>query len=153
LYVTLKLDNYSQEIRGKEHDRLVEALERIGHDLGFIPQKELPHKGSRVDLVWLDRDGNVFAAIEVETSSQWKKDIISTWETEPKLAIIISHYKSDKGIKDITQYVLLENMPHKLLFINNTNKKAYLIDRQNIVRYYDIEKKKEIKTTSDTFEF
>ncbi len=42
-------------------------------------------------------------------------------------------------------------MPHKLLFINNTSKKAYLIENQNILKYYDIEKKDEIEP--EVFEF
>lgn len=153
LRIVSKLNEYAEQIRGKEHDRLIESLFKIGQDLGFIPQKELPQKGTRVDLVWLNREGKIFAAIEVETSAQWKKDIVSTWETEPKLAIVVSYYKSEKGIKDSLQYVLLENMPHKLFFINNFTKKAYLIERNSILKYYDLAEKKEIKRTSDVFEY
>lgn len=152
-HIVSKLNEYSEQIRGKEHDRLIEAFFKIGQDLGFIPQKELPHKGTRVDLVWLDRGGNIYGAIEVETSAQWKKDIVSTWETEPKLAIVVSHYKSEKGIQDILQYVLLENMPHKLLFINNLTKRAYLIEKNSILKYYDLIEKKEVKPPTDIFEY
>jgi len=118
-----RLEDYSSQIRGKEHDRLTGAFQRIGKELGFITQPELLQKGARVDVVWLNRQGDVEVAIEVETSAQWKKDIVSTWEAEPKLAIILSHAKTDKGAQEITQYVLLENMPHKLLFINYLLKK------------------------------
>ena len=98
-----------------------------------------------MDLVWLDRNGVIFSALEVETSSTWKKDVVTTWEMEPKLAVILTHQKTEKPIKDIIQYTLLKEMPHKLLFINNISKKAYLVERQNILKYYDIEKKDEIE--------
>ena len=151
LHLIQNLENYSDEIRGKEHDKLIEALEKIGKELGFIPQREFKSKGSRVDLVWLDRKGEIFSAIEVETSSQWKKDVVTTWETEPELAVILAHSKSEKGVKDILQYVLLKDMPHKLLFINNTTKKAYLIEKQKILKFYDIEKREEAE--SEVFEY
>ena len=141
-----KIEPYSNEVRGKEHDRLVAAFQRIGQELGFIVQPELQEKGIRVDLVWFDRSGNVHTAIEVETSAQWKKDIVTTWETSPKLAVILTHYKTDKGITDAIQYKLLENMPHKLLMINYLLKKAYLIEGQQIVKYYDMAETQEEKT-------
>lgn len=140
-----KIEPYSNEVRGKEHDRLVAAFQRIGQELGFVVQPELQEKGSRVDLVWFDRSGNVHTAIEVETSAQWKKDIVTTWEASPKLAVILTHYKTDKGIKDAIQYKLLDNMPHKLLMINYLLKKAYLIEGQQIVKYYDMAEPQEEK--------
>lgn len=151
LKIIQNLEDYSNEIRGKEHDKLIGALEKIGKELGYIPQREVASKGARVDLVWLDRGGSIFSALEVETTAQWKKDIVTTWETEPKLAVILAHYKSEKGVKDIIQYILLKNMPHNLLFINNITKKAYLIEKQNILKSYDIEKRKEIE--SEVFEY
>ena len=141
-----KIERYSDEIRGKEHDRLVAAFQRLGQELGFVVQPELQEKGTRVDLVWLDRSANVHAAIEVETSAQWKKDIVTTWEASPKLAVILTHYKTDKGIDDVIQYKLLESMPHKLLMINYLLKKAYLIEGQQIVKYYDMTKPKKAET-------
>ena len=89
--------------------------------------------------------------MEVETASQWKKDVLTTWESEPKFAVILEHSKSEKGIKDITQYSLLKYMPHKLLFINNITKKAYLVEKQNVLKFYDIEKREEIE--SEVFEY
>ena len=145
LHIIRNLDTYSDKIRAKEHDKLIGALEKIGHELDYVPQREVPIKGSRVDLVWLDRNGVIFSALEVETSSTWKKDVVTTWEMEPKLAVILTHQKTEKPIKDIIQYTLLKEMPHKLLFINNISKKAYLVERQNILKYYDIEKKDEIE--------
>ena len=151
LYIIRNLETYSEKIRAKEHDKLIGALEKIGHELGYVPQREVANKGSRVDLVWLDRNGAIFSALEVETSSQWKKDVVTTWEMEPKLAVILTHQKTEKPIKDIIQYTLLKDMPHKLLFINNISKKAYLVERQNILKYYDIEKKIEIEP--EVFEY
>lgn len=145
LHIIRNLDVYSDKIRAKEHDKLIGSLEKIGHELGYVPQREVKNKGSRVDLIWLDRNGTVFSALEIETGSEWKKDLITTWETEPKLAVILAHSKSEKGIKNIIQYTLLKDMPHKLLFINNTSKKAYLIGDKNVLKYYDIEKKEEIE--------
>jgi hypothetical protein len=133
------LDRYSSEVRGKEHDKLVEAFRKIGEELGFVTQAEMAQKGARVDVVWLAKDGEAQVAIEVETSAQWKKDIVTTWETSPKLAVVLAHYKSDKGVQDIIQYNLLQYMPHRLLFISYLQKKAYLIEKQNIIGSYDIE--------------
>jgi hypothetical protein len=133
------LDRYSSEVRGKEHDKLVEAFRKIGEELGFVTQAEMAQKGARVDVVWLSRDGKAQVAIEVETTAQWKKDIVTTWETSPKLAVVLAHYKSDKGVEDITQYNLLQYMPHRLLFMSYLQKKAYLIEKQNIIKSYDIE--------------
>ena len=152
LHIIENLEKYSDEVRGKEADKIIEALVRIGRELGFVTEREFGNKGARLDAVWLDRSGSVFCALEVETSAQWKKDVVTTWETEPKLAVIVSHYKTEKGIKDILQYVLLKNMPHKLLFINNESKKGYLIEKQSVLRYYDLIKKKEV-TESEVFEY
>ena len=151
LHIIRNLETYSEKIRAKEHDKLIGALEKIGHELGYVPQREVPIKGSRVDLVWFDRNGDAFSALEVETSSTWKKDVVTTWEIEPKLAVILTHLKTEKGIKDIIQYTLLKDMPHKLLFINNITKKAYLVEKQDVLKYYDIEKKDEIEP--EVFEY
>jgi hypothetical protein len=132
------LDRYSSQIRGKEHDKLVEAFKKIGEELGFVTQAEMLQRGARVDVVWINRDGKVEVAIEVETSAQWKKDIVTTWETSPRLAVVLAHYKTDKGTEDITQYDLLQYMPHRLFFISYLQKKAYLVEKARIVKAYDI---------------
>lgn len=136
--IVLNLDIYSAGLRGKEHDKLVGAFRKIGEELGFVTQAEMLQKGTKLDVVWLSRDGMVEVAIEVETSAQWKKDIVTTWETSPKLAIVLTHYKTDKATQDIIQYNLLQYMPHKLLFISYLQKKAYLIEKGNIIKSYDI---------------
>jgi len=133
-----KLEEYSDKERGKEHDKLINAFKRIGKEFGFIVQPELVKRGTRVDLVWLDRNGKIFVAIEVETTAQWRKDIISTWETEPELAIILTHYKTDKCIYDLIDYSLLKNMKHYLLMINYPLKKGYLLKGDEIVKTYKI---------------
>ncbi len=137
-HIVQNLDAYVDELRGKDHDRIIESLGRIGRELGFVSQREVPIKGSKVDLVWMQRDGSVFGAIEVETVSSLKKDIISTWELEPKLAIIVGHFQTDKFITDMLDYVLLKSMPHRLLLVNNTTKKAYFIYRQELLKVYDL---------------
>ncbi len=136
--IVSNLDQYSSGVRGKEHDKLTEAFRKIGEELGFISQAEMSQKGARVDVVWLNRNGKVEVAIEVETSAQWKKDIVTTWETSPTLAVVLAHYKTDKGTEDITQYNLLKYMPHKLLFISYLQKKAYLIEKGSIIKAYEI---------------
>ncbi len=52
--------------------------------------------------------------------------------------MILTHYKTDKGVEDIVQYNLLQFMPHRLLFVSYLQKKAYLIERGRIVRAYDV---------------
>jgi len=132
------IDSFSATLRGKEHDRLVEAFRKIGEELGYITEAEMSQKGSRVDVVWYNRNGKVEVAIEVETSAQWKKDIVTTWETSPKLAVILTHYKTDKATEDIIQYNLLQYMPHRLLFISFIQRKAYLVEKGNIIKTYAI---------------
>ncbi len=151
LEIVKNLEKVSEDTRGNEHEKLIGALEKIGRSLGYIPQKEVSSKGNRVDLIWHDRDGNVFCALEVETKGNWKKDIISTWEVEPKLSVILTNAKSEKPIKELMKYVLLRDMPHKLLFLNNTTKLGYLLEKQKILRFYDIAKRKEI--ASKVFEY
>ncbi|MFX0170312.1 MAG: hypothetical protein ACFE9L_00170 [Candidatus Hodarchaeota archaeon] len=129
---------YTKETTGKEHDRLILAFEKIGEELGFITQIEKEALASRVDVAWSDGKGSYPVAIEIETSSGWKKDILSTWELQPKLAIIVCHYKTDKGIKDLISYPILLHLPHKLLYINNSSGKVYLLDKQDIVAKFDL---------------
>ena len=83
-------------------------------------------------------------AIEVETGGQWKKDLISTWESEPKLAIILAHYKTNSVIKKIIEFALLKVMSHHLLFINNTTKLAYLFEKNSILKQYNLIAKQEV---------
>ena len=149
--VVANLLDYAEEIRGKEHDRLLGGFEKVGQDLGFIPQREVGVKGTKIDMVWYDREGNATVAIEVETGGNWKKDLISTWETEPELAIILAHYKTDQVVRNILEFVLLKVIPHHLLFINNTKKTAFLFEKNSILKQYDLAEKQEV-STSDVVE-
>jgi hypothetical protein len=143
-----KLDTYAEEIRGKEHDRLIEAFNKIGSELGFVSQREFTIKGGRIDVAWLDRQGNVHVAIEAETSPTWKKDVVTTWEAQPQtLSVVLVHDKTNRGIRNLIEYALLQTMPHKLLFINYEVKRAYLLEKQEILKCYDIKKKSEIPKT------
>ena len=146
LSIIQNFEEVAEQTRGNEHEKLIGTLEKIGRNLGYVPQKEVSNKGNRVDLIWNDREGNVFAALEVETKGNWKKDIVTTWEIEPKLSVILANAKSEKPIKELINYVLLRDMPHKLLFLNYTTKRGYLLDKQKIVRFYDISKGKEIES-------
>ncbi|MGI0013518.1 MAG: hypothetical protein ACREBU_08780 [Nitrososphaera sp.] len=46
--------------------------------------------------------------------------------------------KTDKPFMDILDYVLLKSMPHKLLLINNTTKRAYFTFKQELLKQYDL---------------
>jgi hypothetical protein len=83
------LNQVMDGLRGNDHDRTIDALSRIGTSMGYVSKTEFSQPGVRIDLVWYDREGNIQVACEVETSSTWKKDLISTWEVEPSLAIIV----------------------------------------------------------------
>lgn len=132
------LSVYVDEMRGSDHDRIIGSVIKIGEELGFLPQKEYGKKGSIVDCVWYDRGGNPHTVIEVETTGGWKKDLVSTWELEPELAVIITHYKTDKIVEYLIQYALLKVIPHKLLYINMTTKKGYLFNKQQLLHIYSI---------------
>jgi len=139
-HVIEKLDDYAEAIRGNEHDRLVEAFEKIGQELGYVPQREYGKSGLRVDCVWYDREGKIRVAIEVETRGGWKKDILSTWELEPQLSIITTQQKTDSVPKALMDFALMKSIPHKLLYINMGTKSAYLFDKQDLLRKYSLEK-------------
>lgn len=140
------LNRYIEKERGKEHDRIVSALSSIGEELGFVPQLEY-NKGSgvRIDCVWFDRDGNIQVALEVETSSTWKKDLISTWEVEPKLAVIVGHAKSDKVATNLMKTSLMKSVPHLVLYINKPTEHAFLFDKQEMIKHYTIKQEEEDK--------
>ena len=112
------LCKFADEERGSEHQRYINALAKIGKELGMIPQLEYTSKGSRVDCVWLDRSGSVYGALEVEISGGIKKDVVTTWELAPKVAIILNQTKTNKPIEDLAGYTLLKECPHPLIAIN-----------------------------------
>lgn len=131
--IVRNVEAYCDEERGSDHDRYIKAFARVGNELGFVAQMEYSSKGSRVDCVWLDRKGMIYGAIEVEISGGIKKDIVSTWEQEPHLAIILNQTKTDKSILDLTEYALLKVMPHPLIMVNATTKTLYYFEKQEII--------------------
>lgn len=138
-----KLDNYAEETRGNEHDRLVKAFEKLGQELGYVPQQEYSKHGLRVDCVWYDKQGKIRVAIEVETRGGWKKDIVSTWELEPQLSIITTYQKTDSVPRALMDFALMRSIPHKLFYINMETKNAYLFNKQEILRRYSLKKEGE----------
>lgn len=134
------LDKYAEEARGNDHDRLISAFEKVGQELGYVPEREHAKSGLRVDCVWYDRQGEIKVAIEVETRGGWKKDILSTWELEPELSIIATFQKTDSVPQSLMDFSLMKSIPHKLLYINMATKNAYLFEKQEIVKKYSLKK-------------
>jgi hypothetical protein len=146
-----KLDLYTQEIRGNEHDRIIKAFEKIGQELGYIPQREYGKRGIRVDCMWYDREGKIKVAIEVETKGGWKKDIISTWELEPELSIIVTFQKTESVPNALMGFTLMKYLPHKLLYMNMESKNAYLFEKQQILKKYSLMKEEKERFTIKEF--
>lgn len=136
--IVSSLNVYVDKERGAEHDRVISALCSIGQDLGYVPQKEYGKSAVRIDCVWFDRKGKIQIASEVETSSTWKKDLISTWEVEPKLAIIVSFQNTDNTAKSLMKLSLMKYVPHNVLYINKQTDNAYLFEKQEIVKHYEL---------------
>jgi len=139
-HMVKKVEEYAEEARGNDHDRLIIAFEKIGQELGYVPQREHGKSGLRVDCVWYDRQGKINVAIEVETAGGWKKDILSTWELEPQLAVIATFQKTDSVPQSLLDFSLMKSIPHKLLYLNMTTKNAYLFEKQKIVKKYSLRK-------------
>jgi hypothetical protein len=136
--IVQNLNNEIENQRGNDHDRVISALNTIGNKLGFVIETEFSQSGVRIDLVWYNREGNIEIAGEVETSSTWKKDLISTWEVEPKLAIIVGFPKTDKVVENLMKLTLMKYVPHPVLYINKGTEKAFLIEQQEIIKYYEL---------------
>lgn len=137
-------------LRGNDHDRTILALNQIGVTLGYVPKTEFSQPGVRIDLVWYDREGNIQVACEVETSSTWKKDLISTWEVEPRLAIIVGFVKTDRVAKNLMSIALMKYVPHPVLYINKLSGNAFLFEKNSLIKGYALntlesEKRDEIK--------
>jgi len=139
------LNSYIEKERGNDHDRNISALYSIGQKLGYVPEREYSKTGLRIDLIWYDREGDIQVAIEVETSSTWKKDLISTWEVEPKLAIIVGFPKTDKVAENLMTLSLMKYVPHHVLYINKHTDHAFLFEKQEIIKYYNLNKEEEGK--------
>jgi hypothetical protein len=132
------LNKVMDELRGNDHDRTISALDKIGGSLGYVTKNEFSQPGVRIDLVWYDREGNIQVACEVETSSTWKKDLISTWEVEPRLAIIVGFAKTDRVAKNLMSITLMKYVPHPVLYINKLSDKAFLFEKNSLVKGYDL---------------
>jgi len=128
------LEIYAEKEKGNDHSKYIAAMAKIGSEFGYFPETEKAVKGSRVDCVWLDNSGGVFGAIEVEFTGGIKKDIITTWELEPKVSVILTMLKTDKVILDLTEYMILKSMPHPLIVVNIQTKTLYYFDKEKIVR-------------------
>lgn len=135
-----KVDDYRKSETGKEHTRLKEALKRIGSELGYIPEDEHSVSGLKVDVVWHSRKGEkVKVAFEIETTGGWKKDLISTWETDPDLAVLVTtNLKTDDKVKDLLKLKIIRRMPHKFLYINLKTGNAFLLDDAGIKGKYSL---------------
>ena len=144
------LNKVMEGLRGNDHDRTISALNQIGASMGYVSKTEFSQPGVRIDLVWYDREGNIQVACEVETSSTWKKDLISTWEVEPRLAIIVGFAKTDRVAKNLMSITLMKYVPHPILYINKISDNAFLFEKNSIIKSYkllseDSRKSEEIK--------
>ncbi len=143
--IASSLNAYVEKERGSEHDRVVSALFATGQELGYVPQQEYQKSGVRIDCVWFDREGKIQVASEVETTSTWKKDLISTWEVEPKLAILVVHAKTDKVASNLMKSSLMKSIPHFVFYINKLTDHAFLFSKQEVIKHYDLKGEAEVK--------
>jgi hypothetical protein len=141
--IASSLNPYIEKQRGREHGRIVSAIYSIGQELGFVPQQEYGKSGIRIDCVWFDRSGKIQVAAEVETSSTFKKDLTSTWEVEPKLAVIIGDPKSDKVAESLMKFSLMKSIPHFVFYINKHTEHAFLFDKQEMAKFYELKQDEE----------
>lgn len=137
-YKQQELKIYKNRIKGmgKEHYAYTSALARIGNDLNFLVFREYEPLfygyGSQLDCVWLYPNGAVYAAIEVEFGDI-KKDFISTWDTKPKVAIILTKTYNDDRILNLIYRPWFKLIPHAILMINVKTKNAFYFYRGKII--------------------
>jgi hypothetical protein len=99
------------------HSALIKALSMMGRELGYYPLREYAMSYIRVDCVWLSPSGEVFAALEVETSGDIKKDIVSIWQTQPKLGIILGQMRSESVLLKYCQSEAIKNAPFPIMLV------------------------------------
>lgn len=102
-----------------QHDMFINAVSLVGKDLGYISVREYPMGFMgfvRLDCAWLSPSGEVFAAVEVETGGDIKKDIVSIWEAKPNVGIIVSGKKS-KGLSDLCGTEALKSLPFPIILV------------------------------------
>jgi hypothetical protein len=81
-------------------------------------------------------------SIVFQVSKVLKKELISTWEVEPKLAVITGFSKTDKTAKNLIESSLMKNIPHLVLYINKETNHALLLDKQEVVKTYTLKEEK-----------
>jgi len=125
------LDEYAEKERGKEHTRIQNALLQIGEEEGYVVEEEYTVSGLTVDAIWFKRNGGkAKLAAEVETTGGWKKDILSMWETEPDIALLITtNHKTDKVAKDLARFSVIKYAPYSLIYAN--------LNTQNVFAFED----------------
>jgi len=99
------------------HRALIKALSMMGRELGYYPLREYTMSYIRVDCVWLSPSGEVLAALEVETSGDIKKDIVSIWQTQPKLGIILGQMRSESVLLKYCQSEAIKNAPFPMMLV------------------------------------
>ena len=99
------------------HRALIKALSMMARELGYYPLREYAMSYIRVDCVWLSPSGEVFAAFEVETSGDIKKDIVSIWQTQPKLGIILGQMRSESVLLKYCQSEAIKNAPFPMMLV------------------------------------
>lgn len=125
---------------GKDHDRIQSAMMNLGQEMGFFPEEEYGITGLKADIVWRERnEGDITVCGEIETSAGWKKDILSTWEPQPELAVLIStRHKTNKIAEDLAELSVMEFMPHKFLFLNFKTEDGFLFEGNEPIAKYTI---------------
>jgi len=137
------LDEYAQKERGKEHTRIQNALLEIGSEEGYLTKEEHSVSGLTVDAIWFKRENNeAKLTAEVETTGGWKKDILSMWETEPDIALLITtNHKTDKVAKDLARFSVIEYTPYKLIYVNLTTGNVYAYEDGQILGQFELGEK------------
>lgn len=115
------------------HNALQEKLRELGYKLGFIAEVERPQFG-RVDVVWLNKQGHVEVAFEIEFSRNIEKALWKLCEISPKLAVLVvkaSHYGS--AFNKIIASNILKRLGQRLLLIELSNRSHVLIEGNKIL--------------------
>jgi len=105
------------EGEASSHKRQVAAMCALGEELGYSTVREYRTGVSSVDCVWRSSGEEVFAAIEVETNSEIKKDIISIWEVRPKLGIILHPCKQERNLLYSAKMTIIRSVPFPLILV------------------------------------
>jgi len=134
------LDQYAEKERGKEHTRIQNALLQIGEEEGYVVEEEHTVSGLTVDAVWFKRDGGeAKLTAEVETTGGWKKDILSMWETEPDIALLITtNHKTDKVAKDLARFSVIEYAPYSLIYANLNTRNVFAFEDGQVLGRFEL---------------